>query len=646
LNPVIWSARAAAFACALLLFLSAPASGVEDDAADATGELLGGEYATGLVERALAADLDERPEWRTLVHYKRGLFGDRSLVDDPEFFASPDGKKDPAAELEATIRSFFGPVPEEGKHPVCRWVARFEWLDSELGFDRDRLPVPVCEPFETILAEVAPRQIVVAFPTAHMNSPASMYGHTLLIIDNVQDSELLSYAVNYAGMTDTTFGPLYAVKGIFGFYEGYYEILPYYAKLQEYNDVNDRDIWEYRLNLDQDEMRRLIAHVYELEGIYSDYYFFDENCSYNLLFLLDVARAGLDLTDDSGLWVIPLDTVRAIESAGLVESVEYRPSKSTKILHIASQLDDAAQHEALAVAAGELDPVVVIEGDAPDQEKILVCDLASEYLQYRYIEKQIPQPEYAARFRGILAARSQLGEASAGALTPPRPGQPETGHRSSRLSAGGGALDRDGFAAFRYRAVYHDLLDNPGGYKRGSEIVFGELNLHYYPDADRLELEQLTLVGIVSLAPRNRFFKPTSWMVDTGFLRRTTSSGERALVYDFAYGLGYSWSHRVPGLWYVMPEIGAQLGGALDGNYSLGIGGSAGILRSLLPRWQAHLFVREIYYGPGESDDVFRAALGQNLELAADWSLRAEIARVSEQDRWWWDWSVRLNLFY
>ena len=38
-------------------------------------------------------------------------------------------------------------------------------------------------------------------------------------------------------------------------------------------------------------------HTHEMDKIYSDYYFFDENCSYDLLFLLDVARPWIGLTD-------------------------------------------------------------------------------------------------------------------------------------------------------------------------------------------------------------------------------------------------------------------------------------------------------------------------------------------------------------
>ena len=69
-------------------------------------------------------------------------------------------------------------------------------------------------------------------------------------------------------------------------------------------------------------------------------------------------------------------------------------------------------------------------------------------------------------------------------------------------------------------------------------------------------------------------------------------------------------------------------------------------MKRLSRRWQAHLFAREIYYVWGEDNDVLRTGLEQNLEIAANWSLRAEIALADEQDRSWWEWSVRLHLFH
>ncbi|NNE08323.1 MAG: hypothetical protein HKN20_07145, partial [Gemmatimonadetes bacterium] len=86
-------------------------------------------YLASLIEEARRAELARDPYWHTILHYKRGLFGVRSLVDDAAFFAAANGKRDPAAELEATLRAFFEGPPAEGeKHPVCRFVLRFEWL--------------------------------------------------------------------------------------------------------------------------------------------------------------------------------------------------------------------------------------------------------------------------------------------------------------------------------------------------------------------------------------------------------------------------------------------------------------------------------------------------------------------------------------
>ena len=51
-------------------------------------------------------------------------------------------------------------------------------------------------------------------------------------------------------------------------------------------------------------------HLWELSAIYSDDDFFDENRSFNLLFLMEAARPSLHLTDRNWRWTIPVDTIR------------------------------------------------------------------------------------------------------------------------------------------------------------------------------------------------------------------------------------------------------------------------------------------------------------------------------------------------
>ncbi|MDO9080800.1 MAG: DUF4105 domain-containing protein, partial [Desulfuromonadales bacterium] len=227
--------------------------------------------------------------WQVLMHYRQQ--GDRftSLIDDPKFFLAPQGKTDPQAELNASLEALLFPVKIDDEHFRCRFPARTEWLISVLDLNELALPQPHCRKLNETLTSVDPRSVVLVFPAAHNNGPASMFGHTLLRVGSSYKSPLLSAAVNYAANDTDSNGLLYAFKGIFGFYPGYFALLPYYEKLNDYSGVEHRDIWEYTLNLNPEESRRLMLHTWELQSISSDYYFFDENCSFMLLFLLEAA---------------------------------------------------------------------------------------------------------------------------------------------------------------------------------------------------------------------------------------------------------------------------------------------------------------------------------------------------------------------
>ncbi len=223
--------------------------------------------------RADALRLHEDPYWHVLLHVVNG----RSLVDAPAFFLAPDGKRDPRAELHACLAAFLTGEPAavgERKDPVERFPARCEWL-CELGIARERLPIPRAKEFEAAVEEFGPRGVALVFPSAYMSTPASMFGHTLLIIRSRYANRLLSQGINYAATTNNDNGLLQAFKGLLGLYPGYYSLLPYHQLVQEYSDLDQRDMWEYDLALDDAATRRLMLHIWELRGIWSGYFFFD-----------------------------------------------------------------------------------------------------------------------------------------------------------------------------------------------------------------------------------------------------------------------------------------------------------------------------------------------------------------------------------
>ena len=105
------------------------------------------DYPAALVKKANELELYNDNYWHILLHYKRGIFGIRSLVDDPRFFASPSGKYDPKSELEATIYSFFRTDQHDEEHAVCRFIARYNWLKEKLGIDEKLVPDNKCDKF-------------------------------------------------------------------------------------------------------------------------------------------------------------------------------------------------------------------------------------------------------------------------------------------------------------------------------------------------------------------------------------------------------------------------------------------------------------------------------------------------------------------
>jgi len=190
-----------------------------------------------------------------------------SEIDDERFFLAQDGKSNAKNELEATINALVHETRFDDNATACLFPARKRWLQKEL--DITELADVECKEYNKVLKRLDPQSATIVFPAAHINSPASMFGHTFLRINSSYDSKLLSYAVNYAADTnaDTTNGVIFAIKGLLGGYQGRYSLLPYYDKLKEYRDTEQRDIWEYDLNLNKEEVQRMVQHIWELNTV-------------------------------------------------------------------------------------------------------------------------------------------------------------------------------------------------------------------------------------------------------------------------------------------------------------------------------------------------------------------------------------------
>ena len=296
-----------------------------------------------------------------------------------------------------------------------------------------------------------------------------------------------------------------------------------------------------------------------MKDFYSDYYFFDENCSFELLFLIEAGRPSLRLTDEFygkwRFWVIPVDTVRAAQKFGIVDRVTYRPSRATKILRIASGMDEGRKDMAFEIVDGKLPPEKCPYHRAAYNAEAGGPGPGSGAHAVPFFERQagtgsLPETVSGHPFGAQHARGTHRGSLSYCDTDPAGPGAPVGTDRT-----GGGYRSDSWFGEFEWRAAYHDTTDLDEGYVRGAQINFMDLSLRYYFADDALRLHRLHVIDILSLAPWNSVFKPISWKVNIGADEMTLSDGNDHPILRLNAGGGLStelgslaWSISLPSL--------------------------------------------------------------------------------------------------
>ncbi|QLL12660.1 Lnb N-terminal periplasmic domain-containing protein [Pseudomonas chlororaphis] len=575
------------------------------------------------IDHSRLQQLANDPFWISLGHYETAKLGGwRSYVSDPKFFLASDGAEHPDAELKATLNALYAPASSGNQHAQCVYPARTRWLKAQLSLND--LPAVDCNEFNQWFKDVSPHSTVMIFPAAYLNSPSSMFGHTLLRIDqaDVQSNHtaLLSYAINFGAYIEGSDNSiLYAWKGLMGGYPGLFALVPYQEKLSEYRSLENRDLWEYRLNLTQAETERMVEHVWELKQIKFDYFFFDENCSYRLLELLQVARPSLRLTGQFPLTAIPTDTVKAVKEAGLVEKIEYRPSRERELLERAKPLSSDEQQWVLKVSADQQQLQEPTFKALPRDRQALIIDAAYRLERYR-ANGQERDPQRAQRSFELLRAINRNPPPE---LSIERPGLPEDGHESRTWQVGVGTRGDQAFGEYGLRMAYHDLNDNAEGFPLGAQIEILQMKLRQY-EGNNWQLQQLDLATIRSLTPRNELLQPWSWQVTGGLERVPGKHDDETLVSHVNGGGGGTWQLSENMLGFALGTIRVEHNADFAGFITPAAGFNTGLLWKN-PLGNFSVEAKGDYFTNGE---VRRSlSLNQQWELSRNLGLRLSAQR-------------------
>lgn len=503
-------------------------------------------------------------EWLRLLHMEETLTGFKSRADGLGFFLSPSGKTDPHAELLATITEFENPTRKIGDVqliPRCAFPARAHFLSKFIPLKKT-----ACEEFETWFEALDVGRVHLIFASSYPENPASAFGHTFLRLEKKSGKRrnaFLDYGLNFsAATTGDESGITFAFMGMMGGYPGIYDVMPYYMKIKEYAQLEGRDLYEYQINLTQEEVDQLIRHVWELGvSTHFDYYFLDENCSYQLLTLLEAVKLDWNLSGGFGPYVLPHETVRRlIQTPNAITGIHFRPSLRHQSQIKFEQLSKAQKeivHDFLSNP--DLDQAHKLEND------LLVFDTLLSFLQ---IEKNENRRRYKKDFHESLQVlRSKLPAGSKTNSTYLDASQWNQLSSYARQSAAhftnpsksieflfGGDSSKENFLQFNLNLGLLDKIDPHRGHLLFNAVDFFQFHFRALQKAQKIQLQEFIFVEMLSLTPWSNLDQDFSWR---GSLRYSNSIA----------------THN-------QPQKG-QIQGHLQGGLSLGLGDSL-VLTTLL----------------------------------------------------------------
>lgn len=478
-------------------------------------------------------------EWLKLNHYKVSLFNNYSSeidgvlsngeVHGGGYFASKEGRTNPEAELRADldlISSSQNKSSDTSREnllasdlaPECLMPARFLILQKHFDVAKS-WKMPKCPKYDHFRTGINAISATLVFSSYYINNPSSAFGHTFIRLNKKSHSgehhPLLDYGIGFAATGPESNGLSFALGGIFGWFKGDFTNVPYYFKVQEYNNFESRDLWEYELNLTQDEVDVLVAHFWELAQSKIIYRYLSANCASLLISSLEAAAPRLELRKHLPYWTIPSDVVHTLfQSPSLVSQIHFRPSKRTqfnfKFNHLTNESKNNFENAVKSIFRDTRNENNLSLASAAELDTLI------DYLDFKYFREINLAIGPVAKFKqDVLVARSKITEPSISAVPLPELERPEAGHGSSRTSFGIFNSQKNGSGLLlAQRFALHDHLDAQIGFPRDAEIFFFDFLLHAKPS--ELSVDHIYAFKVQSSSPFEKFIPNFSWKVRLG----------------------------------------------------------------------------------------------------------------------------------
>ena len=243
--------------------------------------------------------------WKSLLEYDNKF----NITDKKFYFSKKHTLKN---EFFSTIKAFKTNPKSE-----CKFPARKLFLEKELNITFPKVTCAGLKEYET---KAPPKKLYLVFASENVKNPTSMMGHSFFKIDSGKHQ----YAITFFTVINTANPVKLLFENIYGGMRGIFALQPYKDILYQYLSQENRNVWEFELNLDEYHKKLIYYHFWELKGIKLRYYFVTFNCA-DVVFY-NLALANPKIYKNKPLFLTPLDTVFLAKKYGLIQKRQLIPS--------------------------------------------------------------------------------------------------------------------------------------------------------------------------------------------------------------------------------------------------------------------------------------------------------------------------------
>jgi hypothetical protein len=472
-------------------------------------------YSNSNIPDSLLNSISNSHKWKAILHIR----DNKPKINNKTFLLSFNNFS-LKNELIQTIESF-----QNGEN-ICRFPARYYLLKNLLK--ENSFKEQKCLNFDTYMAKTNTKDLDLVFAAENIASPSSMMGHVFFKLNSKENNNITKKnAVSFFTVIDTYNIPLLITKSTITGMKGFFILNPYEEQIYKYLFEENRSIWEYKLDLNDEDKKLILYHFWELKDIEMTYFFTGFNCATMIDDILSLTQKNYQ---ENALWITPKDVIKNAKRNKIIDSVKMIPSLEWELSMLSENINSEKINKIIKIFdTKDFDDFKFFKFSKNKKDKSLEKYFILTYSKYLYLNKDILTSKEVKRIRKVFNENINVIDIKDYK-------NPINTFNDSQASLFFGKEDNKKFIGLKFLAASNTLYDDNREYFSENSLKIGEVNLKI--DSEKIHLDSLDIYNMKLLIPWNDITRTFSKEFKVNYEGHRKKNLDRLNVLNISGGIG------------------------------------------------------------------------------------------------------------